>query len=66
VKVDYAKQRASVSHDSRTWRMQYEPTGTGFRYVDAGNEWVGSDSLASLRENGRPVAFNCRPIRRTT
>jgi hypothetical protein len=66
VKVVYAKNRASVTLDNRTWRMEYQPTGPGFRYVDAGNEWLGRDDLATLREAGRPVAFNCRPIKRTT
>jgi hypothetical protein len=46
--------------------MEYQPTGDGFRYVDAGNEWTGRDELAALRDAGRPLAFNCRPVRRTT
>ncbi len=66
VTVVYAKNRASVTLDGRTWRMEYQPTGAGFRYVDAGNEWTGRDDLASLRDTGRPLAFNCRPMRRTT
>ena len=68
VAVVYAKNRASVTMDGRTWRMEYQPTDGGFRYVDTANEWVGRDDLASLRENGsaRPIAFNCRPLRRTT
>ena len=40
----------------------------GFRYVDTTNEWAGRDDLATLREIGgsaRPLAFNCRPNRRT-
>lgn len=66
VSVVYAKNRASVTLDGRTWRMEYQPTGSGFRYVDAGNEWVGRDALAALHDAGRPLAFNCRPVRRTT
>ena len=68
VNVVYAKNRASVTVDGKTWRMEYTPVDGGFRYVDAANEWVGRDDLASLRENGtaRPIAFNCRPLRRTT
>jgi Membrane-bound lysozyme-inhibitor of c-type lysozyme len=68
VSVVYAKNRASVTMDGRTWRMEYQATDGGFRYVDAGNEWVGRDDLAALRESGtaRPIAFNCRPQRRTT
>ncbi|WP_395712981.1 MliC family protein [Reyranella sp.] len=67
VSVVYAKNRASVTFDGRTWRMEYQPTGDGFRYVDAGNEWIGRDELASLRDaSHRPLAFNCRPVRRTT
>jgi len=49
--------------------MEYQPTNTGFRYLDTANEWTGSDDLATLREygsGGRPLAFNCRPTRRTT
>jgi len=43
-------------------------TGDGFRYVDATVEWSGRDDLAVLRQNGnpKPLAFNCRPNRRTT
>lgn len=68
VSVVYAKNRASVTFDNKTWRMEYRPTDQGFRYSDAANEWVGRDDLASLRDNGgtRPVAFNCRPMRRTS
>jgi hypothetical protein len=63
VSVVYAKNRASVTLDGRTWRMEYQPTDGGFRYVDTANEWVGRDDLASLRESGtaKPIAFNCRP-----
>lgn len=67
VSVVYAKNRATVTLDSKTWRMEYQPTGQGFRYVDAGNEWVGRADLATLRVNGgNALAFNCRPMRRTT
>lgn len=68
VTVVYAKNRASVTFGDKTWRMEYQPTGAGFRYVDTLNEWIGRDDLASLRESGtaRPIAFNCRPLRRTT
>ena len=68
VKVVYAKNRASVTLEGRTWRMEYQATGDGFRYVAAANEWVGRDDLVVLRERGnqRPLAFNCRPTRRTT
>ena len=64
----YAKNRASVTFDGKTWRMEYQPTGDGFRYADSANEWTGRDDLATLRETGtaRPLAFNCRPTRRTT
>jgi membrane-bound inhibitor of C-type lysozyme len=68
VSVVYAKNRASVTLDGKTWRMEYQATGDGFRYADAANEWIGRDELAALRENGtsKPLAFNCRPLRRTT
>ena len=68
VSVVYAKNRASVTLDGRTWRMEYQPGGSGFRYADTANEWVGRDDLASLRELGsqHAIAFNCRPMRRTT
>ena len=41
-----------VTLDGKTWRMEYQPTGTGFRYMDTANEWTGSDDLATLREWG--------------
>ena len=68
VSVVYAKNRASVTLDGRTWRMEYQPGGGGFRYADTANEWVGRDDLAALRELGsqHAIAFNCRPLRRTT
>ena len=46
VSVVYAKNRASVTLDGRTWRMEYQPTDGGFRYVDTANEWAGRDDLA--------------------
>ncbi|CAN5675267.1 hypothetical protein BH10PSE6_BH10PSE6_23330 [soil metagenome] len=68
VAVVYAKNRASVTLDNKTWRTEYQATGDGFRYVDASVEWSGRDDLAVLRQNGntKPLAFNCRPTRRTT
>jgi membrane-bound inhibitor of C-type lysozyme len=68
VAVVYAKNRASVTLDNKTWRLEYQATDQGFRYADSANEWAGRDDLASLREIGgaRPLAFNCRPNRRTT
>ena len=68
VSVVYAKNRASVTLDGRTCRLEYQPGGSGFRYADTANEWVGRDDLASLRELGsqHAIAFNCRPMRRTT
>ena len=41
VTVVYAKNRASVTFDDKTWRMEYQPTDDGFRYVDAGERMVG-------------------------
>ncbi len=68
VGVVYAKNRASVTLDNKTWRAEYQPTGDGFRYADSTIEWSGRDDLAVLRQNGNPtpLAFNCRPARRTT
>lgn len=69
VAVVYAKNRASVTFGNKTWRTEYRPTGgSDFRYADTSIEWLGRDDLASLREAGtaRPLAFNCRPTRRTT
>jgi hypothetical protein len=45
------------------------PAPDGFRYIDAQAQWVGRDDLATLRESAntaRPIAYNCRPTRRTT
>jgi hypothetical protein len=68
VAVVYAKNRASVTYGDKTWRAEYQPSGAGFRYVDASVEWSGRDDLAVLRQAGsqRPIAFNCRPTRRLT
>ena len=69
VMVVYAKNRASVTLDNKTWRMEYQGSGEGFRYSDAQAQWVGRDDLAALRDNSnsaRPLAYNCRPTRRTT
>ncbi len=67
VTVVYAKNRASVTFGDKTWRMEYRASDAGFRYIDTVNEWTGRDDLATLRETGtaRPIAFNCRPMRRT-
>ena len=51
VAVVYAKNRASVTLDDKTWRTEYQATGDGFRYVDATVEWSGRDDLAVLRED---------------
>jgi membrane-bound inhibitor of C-type lysozyme len=69
VTVVYAKNRASVTLDKKTWRMEYQGEGDGFRYSDSQAQWVGRDDLAALRESSstaRPIAYNCRPTRRTT
>jgi hypothetical protein len=68
VAVVYAKNRASVTFADKTWRTEYQATAEGFRYADTKIEWTGRDDLASLREAGttRPLAYNCRPLRRTT
>ncbi len=69
VTVVYAKNRASVTLDKKTWRMEYQPQDDGFRYIADAAQWTGRDDLASLREatgTQRPLAYNCRPTRRTT
>jgi hypothetical protein len=68
VAVVYAKNRASVTFGEKTWRAEYHPTGEGFRYADSAVEWSGRDELAVLRDTAtaRPLAFNCRPVRRLT
>jgi hypothetical protein len=62
VHVVYARNRASLTHEGKTWRLEYQQTGTGFRYFDALHEWTGTDAVAVLRQtNVRvPLAFNCR------
>jgi membrane-bound inhibitor of C-type lysozyme len=67
VNVVYARNRASVTLDGKTWRLEYQPTADGFRYFDALHEWAGRDELAAFRLNGQrvPLAFNCRPTART-
>ncbi|HZP98493.1 MAG TPA: MliC family protein [Reyranella sp.] len=68
VSVVYAKNRASVTFDNKTWRMEYQAAADGFRYSDTTAEWTGRDDLAALREMAganKPLAFNCRPTRRT-
>ena len=64
----YTNSSGQVTYADKTWRTEYQPTGEGFRYVDARIEWAGHDDLASLREAGatKPLAYNCRPLRRTT
>lgn len=67
VSVVYAKNRASVTMGDRTWRLEYQGSVPGFRYASTTTEWAGRDDLATLRETaGSPLAFNCRPTRRTT
>jgi membrane-bound inhibitor of C-type lysozyme len=66
VSVVYAKNRASVSMGDRTWRLEYQASAQGFRYLSSSTEWTGRDDLATLKETGgHPLAFNCRPTRRT-
>lgn len=66
VSVVYAKNRASVTLGDRTWRLEYQGSAPGFRYANTTTEWTGRDDLATLREtSGHPLAFNCRPTRRT-
>ena len=67
VSVVYARNRASVTFDGKTWRLEYQQTASGFRYLDALHEWSGTDALAALRHNGQPtpLALNCRPIAKT-
>ena len=69
VAVVYAKNRATVTFGAKTWRTEYQAAADGFRYSDSAVQWVGRDDLATLRENSntsRPLAYNCRPTRRTT
>lgn len=68
VTVVYARNRASVTLASKTWRMEYQAAEGGFCYFDASHEWLGRDDLVSLRETNTraPLAFNCRPTSRTS
>jgi len=69
VLVVYARNRATVTLGNKTWRTEYQGGNDGFRYSDPAVVWTGRDDLASLRENfgtSRPLAYNCRPARRTT
>ena len=52
----------------RLFMIQHDCGHGAFFATRGANEWVGRDDLASLRELGsqRPIAFNCRPMRRTT
>lgn len=68
VLVVYAKNRASVTLGDRTWRMEYQDSGQGFRYADASTEWSGPANVGTLKalSGGAPLATNCQPLRRTT
>src|ERR1700744_3988538 len=41
VAVVYAKNRATVTFDNKTWRMEYQGEANGFRYADSNNQWTG-------------------------
>ncbi|WP_422030787.1 MliC family protein [Reyranella sp.] len=68
VSVVYAKNRASVTLGDRTWRMEYQGGGQGFRYADSATEWSGAGNAGTLKalSGGTPLASNCQPMRRTT
>ena len=68
VSVVYAKNRASVTLGDRTWRMEYQGGGQGFRYADASTELSGAGNAGTLKvlSGGTPLASNCQPMRRTT
>lgn len=68
VAVVYAKNRASVTMGDRTWRMEYQGSGQGFRYADSSTEWSGPANTGTLKtlSGGAPLASNCQPLRRTT
>ncbi len=68
VAIVYAKNRASVTMGDRTWRLEYQGAGQGFRYADATTEWAGRDNAGTLKplSGGAPLATNCQPLRRTT
>jgi hypothetical protein len=63
VKVVYAKGRASVTFEGKTWRLEYQAGDGSLRYTNTSIEWQGRDDLVSLRQLGdnRALAFNCRP-----
>ena len=63
VKVVYAKGRASVTFDGKTWRLEYQAADGGLRSSNSSVEWQGRDDLVVLRQLGdnRALAFNCRP-----
>ena len=57
VTVVYAKNRASVTFDGKTWRMEYQPTADGFRYADTRQRMERPRRPRRLRETGhRPAA----------
>jgi membrane-bound inhibitor of C-type lysozyme len=68
VAVVYAKNRASVTIGDRTWRLEYQGGGQGFRYADSSTEWSGPGNAGTLKalSGGAPLASNCQPLRRTT
>ena len=49
VAIVYAKNRASVTMGDRTWRLEYQGAGQGFRYADATTEWSGRDNAGTQR-----------------
>ncbi len=63
VKVVYAKGRASVTYEGKTWRLEYQAGDGSLRYSNSSVEWQGRDDLVALRQLGdnRALAFNCRP-----
>jgi membrane-bound inhibitor of C-type lysozyme len=67
VNVVYAKARASVTFEGKTWRLEYQASDGGLRYSDTSVEWQGRDDLVALRQlrDNRALAFNCRPARQT-
>ena len=53
VSVVYAKNRASVTLDGKTWRMEYQPTDDGLSLRRHGQRMDGhATTLATLREYG--------------
>ena len=68
VAVVYAKNRASVTFGDKTWRTEYQPTGDGLPLHRYHQRMDGPRRLSppcAKRRHGRPLAFNCRPTRRT-